>query len=176
MNRSFWIRKRPQPTYPRRVRVLHIAAASAFMLLQVSCVANSSSIGPDANATFATVDNQSWSLGDHRGEWVVVAFQSNWCTPCRQEVKELLSLRSQKPEIAVVTIGFSESVEDTRRFVQSTGVTWPAVADPLAEISKKWNVYSLPTTVLMDPNGVEAKRFLGKLTAENVTAAIGRSE
>ena len=46
---------------------------------------------------------------------------------------------------------------------QDAGIIWPMAQDPYKQITKRWGVTAVPTTVLIDPNGLIYK--------ENVTAA-----
>lgn len=102
----------------------------------------------------------------------MVAFQAEWCGPCRQEVQELRALRKSNPDVAIVTVGFLETVEQSKRFARTTGITWPTIADADGEISSAWKVLSLPATVLIDPAGRPAKRFVGSLTERNIIRAM----
>lgn len=118
------------------------------------------------------LDGTTWKLSAQTGHWTVIAFQAKWCVPCRKEVKELLSLRASDPEVRVVTIGFASTKNETAAFARDLGVTWPAIPDPEGRIGERWGVAGLPATVIVDPSGNVASRFLGGLTSKKIHQLI----
>lgn len=156
----------------QRARRAAIAIAfTAVGLLSAGCDAKDASLALDAT----TIDAKPWSLSAKQGSWVVVAFQAEWCAPCRQEVRELRAFQKSHPEASIVTVGFMETTAQSARFVKTAGVTWPTIADPNGRVSSAWNVTSLPATVVVAPDGTVAKRFIGSLTAGRLTKEVEKA-
>ncbi len=156
----------------RRLVVAILAALSTVAL---------SACGSDASSKVAqplvgsTVDGTSWKLSDQKGSWVVVAFQAEWCVPCRKEIKELSVLKESHPDVQIVTVGFMETVEQTRNFVKTTGISWTTIPDPDGDISSKWKVTAIPAAFLIDPSGQPLKKYIGSLTEDTIAAAIDKA-
>jgi peroxiredoxin len=152
------------------------APALAIGLMVLGSACSGSTRSGEAKAAPAlvgqTIEGRSWSLADQRPHWVVVAFQAEWCAPCRAEVSELKSLMAQRPDVRVVSVGFASTDEESRKFASSTGLQWPMIADPTGERSEDWKVLSLPSTVIVDPHGDVAARMVGGLTAKRVITLV----
>ena len=103
-------------------------------------------------------------LSDLQGKVVLVSFWASWCGPCRVEVPALEEAWQRYKSKDVVILGVS--VDDTRQdavgFLASFPVTYPMALDVAgAAVSDPWQVYSLPTTIVIDKAGVVRRRHIG---------------
>lgn len=97
-------------------------------------------VGDDA-PLFTTVDALSGDtvrLADLRGKVVMLQFTASWCGVCRKEMPQIESRIWQRHKndttFALLGIDRDEPVEKVARFVEQTGVTYPLVLDPDADI------------------------------------------
>jgi thiol-disulfide isomerase/thioredoxin len=114
-----------------------------------------------------TIDGRTIRSADLRGKVVLVNFWATWCPPCRAEVPDLVRLQDKYRDQLVI-IGISEDEDNlgaVRRFVADHGVNYAiAMATPaLATVFP--GVSSLPTTFVLDRNGLIVQRHLGLLDA-----------
>lgn len=110
-------------------------------------------------------DGKELSLSDLRGKVVLLDFWATWCGPCMEELPKLLELyathRDQGFEIVGVSLDTSE--RDLRAVLADRGVTWPIAFsgktwdNPLAQV---YRVYQIPTTYLLDRDGIIRYRDL----------------
>jgi peroxiredoxin len=123
--------------------------------------------------TGTTLTGVKWDLADQRGHWVVVAFQSAACVPCRKEIPEMRDFATAHPAVRLVSVGVAETDTDFGRFLAPFHLTWPAITDREGYISDRWNVDSLPVTVVVDPQGRVRRRFGTEVNEAALTSAVG---
>lgn len=95
----------------------------------------------DEAPLFTTVDALSGDtvrLADLRGKVVMLQFTASWCGVCRKEMPQIESRiwQRHKNDTTFVLLGIDrdEPAEKVARFVEQTGVTYPLVLDPDADI------------------------------------------
>ena len=114
-------------------------------------------IAPDF--TLAGVDNNFHSLSDYRGKLVLIQFWASWCSFCREENPELVSLLDEYKQKGFEILGVSLDTEkdswmnaiedDHLNFVHLSDLE--GFKSPVAETYK---VSSIPQMFLVDENGV----------------------
>lgn len=95
----------------------------------------------DEAPLFTTVDaltGDTVRLADMRGKVVMLQFTASWCGVCRKEMPQIESRIWQRHKndtsFALIGIDRDEPAEKVSRFVEQTGVTYPMVLDPDADI------------------------------------------
>lgn len=94
-------------------------------------------------------------LSEHRGEVVILTFWSSHCAPC---VDELAALdRSvgtyEAAGLKVFGINVDDDSQRAVRFADARSVGFPMLLDPDKEVSRRYRIDSLPTTILIDRTG-----------------------
>ncbi len=101
----------------------------------------------------------------------VVDFWASWCEPCREQLPLLDRLARTYGErgLAVYAIAFDEDRAQVEAFVAATPVSFPILWErgggPLAD---RFQISRLPTTVVVDADGVIRAAHLGFDAAEGV--------
>jgi len=75
--------------------------------------------------TLPDPDGHLHRLSDFRGEWVVVNFWATWCSPCLEEIPDLIELASEKEPVPVVVIGIDfEEIETValKQFIETLNI------------------------------------------------------
>ncbi|MCZ2103364.1 MAG: TlpA disulfide reductase family protein [Comamonadaceae bacterium] len=122
----------------------------------------------------STLDHGRWQLSQARGHWVLVNIWATWCGPCITEMPELDEYARSHPEVRVIGLAWQDaSPAHIRRFLQRHRVSYPvAIIDPFAPIGRFKRPTALPTTYLIDPQGVLAHTFSGPITAALLERAM----
>lgn len=109
-----------------------------------------------------SLDGRLLSLQELRGKAVLVNLWASWCPPCVAEMPGLQALydKVDKRNVAFVLISLDEHPAKAQRLVQRRGYTMP-VYFPTAPLPAPFDTESIPTTVLLGPDGQVAARHEG---------------
>lgn len=113
-------------------------------------------------------------LDDLRGQWVVINYWAIWCKPCIQEIPELNSL-DEFPQVTVLGVNFDGIVgEELEQQMQKLGVAFTNLdQDPAAQLGVQ-RPDVLPTTLLIDPQGILQDILIGPQTLHSLADATGQ--
>ncbi|GAB0058307.1 Thiol:disulfide interchange protein CycY [Candidatus Magnetaquicoccaceae bacterium FCR-1] len=111
--------------------------------------------------------NQTVSLSEHRGKWVLVNFWGSWCISCVAEHPYLMELAAKvkgRPDFVMIGVDFRDTPEAAQAFLKRHGNPGYAHAqDPAQKIAIDWGVYGAPESYLVDPNGTIRMKHTGPL-------------
>jgi len=115
---------------------------------------------------FQRADDTQGSLADYAGQYVVLNFWATWCAPCREEMPSLQNLQSALggENFTVVTLATGRNAPQAiRRFFEEIGVTQlQQYRDINQQIAREMEVFGLPVTVILNPEGQEIARIKGE--------------
>jgi thiol-disulfide isomerase/thioredoxin len=95
------------------------------------------------------------TLADYRGKVVLLNFWASWCPPCLREMPSMERLRvamAGRP-LAIVALDSVETPEEVNAYLSRMKLGFPILLDPDGSNTKRWNVFALPTTFLLDAEG-----------------------
>jgi len=95
------------------------------------------------------------SLADHRGEVVLLSFWASWCRPCDYELPVLnqFYLANREHGVAVLAISTDADRQAALRYAQERRLELPMLWDQDGRVADSYQVRSLPTLVIIDPQG-----------------------
>jgi peroxiredoxin len=96
------------------------------------------------------------SLADYRGKLVYLDFWASWCPPCLVSLPALEALRQEYAArgFEVVAVNLDRDLEQARRFLRKNPVGYKSASDPEGRIPRSFEVETMPTSFLIDRNGV----------------------
>jgi len=126
-------------------------------------------LGIDPKLYGKTLDGEDFDWESLRGKYVLVKFTATWCVPCRAEVPDMLKAyekyRNRGFEIISVYIcergSEDEQIAAVRQSVGKAQLPWVVLSEvltekagqPLFSNSYFYQVYTVPTMVLVDKTG-----------------------
>ena len=139
------------------LRILLLATLPAYLLLTTSTMA-AQLIGrpvPVCNLTAldgAPVD----SLQALKGEVLYVDFWASWCPPCIQSFPFLTGLQQEYGErgLRVIGVNLDEKIADAEKFLSDYPAGFTIVADLSKQCAKDFDVIAMPSSYLIDREGI----------------------
>jgi thiol-disulfide isomerase/thioredoxin len=117
-------------------------------------------------------DGHGWSSTSARGQVLVVNFWASWCGPCRAEQPGLTAVARAFRDRGVEFIGVNiqDNRPAARAYAEEFAVPYRSLFDPgaLTELP----AVALPTTFILDRDGVIAYQLTGKTTVPVLTARL----
>jgi cytochrome c biogenesis protein CcmG, thiol:disulfide interchange protein DsbE len=129
---------------------------------------------PAPSFTLPDPNGVTYTLDDLRGQVVLVNFWATWCEPCRAEMPELDQLARDYREsgFRVLAVNVLEDGPSIREFGDELDLDLPLLADRRGEAYKAYNVQALPSSYLIDGNGVIRDVRLGVVTRRYLDARL----
>ena len=112
--------------------------------------------GPAPGFTLASNAGQQVSLASLKGKVVMVNFWATWCVPCRQEMPHLQALYERYNSLGFELLAVNvekDNAEGARKWLEETPVTFPVLFDTKNEVTKRYKVQTMPSTVLVGRDG-----------------------
>jgi thiol-disulfide isomerase/thioredoxin len=101
-------------------------------------------------------------LSDLRGRVVLVDIWASWCVPCRDAMHAWEGLRETLgADFEVVAVSVDEAPEDARDFLAELAPSYPSVWDGKRTLVRAFPIAIMPTTYLLDRDGVVRFAFDG---------------
>lgn len=89
------------------------------------------------------------------GKVVIIDFWATWCAPCRESFPFYQSLVDQHGgNVVVLAVSVDEEPAKIADFAKETGVSFPLGWDEDQVVAKLYNPEKMPTSYLIDKNGV----------------------
>ena len=104
---------------------------------------------------------KAWSLRDHLGRRpVVVSFFATWCSPCREEVPQLVEMESKFRNRGLQVVLLSEEDEKTLRENHLQNAPIPVLAN-MTRTFTQFKVDGIPRTLYFNKSGKLAADLSG---------------
>jgi cytochrome c biogenesis protein CcmG/thiol:disulfide interchange protein DsbE len=112
-------------------------------------------------------------LSDLQGKGVILDFWASWCVPCRAQAPIVDRVAKSNKARGLVALGVvsGDAPEDAAAFVAQHPVSYDSVVDDQGEVTRAFNVNSLPTLVAIDAKG-EVKAVRKGLVSEKELSAL----
>ena len=115
--------------------------------------------------TFLDIKNNQLNLKDYKGKLILLNFWATWCVPCKKEMPSLDSLKTydvlNNLEIFPINVGQDTSEKSLKFFNDLKIKNLKIYFDSQITLAKKFGLRGIPTSILIDKNGLEFARIIG---------------
>jgi thiol-disulfide isomerase/thioredoxin len=112
-------------------------------------------------------------LGESDGRPMVINFFASWCAPCVAEMPRFEEVHEDLgDEVRFLGVASTDERPSELELIESTGVTYETVRDPLGDVMAALGVLGLPATIFVDGDGRIADYHIGELDGDELRTLI----
>jgi peroxiredoxin len=125
---------------------------------------------PAPDFTLADLSGASVSLAGYQGQVVLLNFWATWCPPCKLEMPTLQQhyVDYKAQGLVVVGVEAGEPKAEVQAFATDQRLTFPILPDEKTTVTDMYRVSALPTTFVIDRQGLIVQQHLGMMTDTQV--------
>lgn len=156
-------------------RNLRLSGCCLRLLLIIACLLVISCREEPGPAALYDIRGNPISLTDRNNtHWQILNYWAVWCKPCREEIPQLNELAERYPhELRVMGINFDQRQGDELlRESQTMGITFIQLSEDPGPTLGLERPESLPTTVILTPQGKLHTMLRGPQTIDSLLAAL----
>lgn len=114
-------------------------------------------------ALTSVLDAKSYNLQQFKGKVVYVDFWASWCGPCVQSFPFMNNLEHEFKDkgLQIVAINMDETANDAQNFLAKHPAKFSVLTDSNQQCAKAFDVKAMPSSYLIDRNGVIRHEHLG---------------
>ncbi len=121
--------------------------------------------------TFLDINNNQLNLDDFHGNVILLNFWATWCAPCKEEMPSLDSLQINKNlnnlKIFPINVG-KDNVKLAQKFFSDLSIkNLNLYFDSPVTLAKKFSLRGIPTSILLNKEGLEFARIVGSINFED---------
>ncbi|MBN2908395.1 redoxin family protein [Polycladomyces sp. WAk] len=123
-----------------------------------------------------TLNGQTMDLAKRNGKPALINFWATWCPPCREEMPILQSMYKRygnRVDFFMVNLTREETNEErVAQYLRQHKLTFPVLKDETGEVAEIYSILAIPTTYIVDANGVIVWNKTGAVTQKEVTNVL----
>ncbi len=117
----------------------------------------------------------SFERNIYEGRWVVINYWAKWCKPCIKEIPELNALDRKYTQVVVLGVNYDGNKGDELQTqIVNLGIEFPTLLEDPSPALGIALPSVLPTTIILNPNGMLVATLIGPQTLESLALATGQ--
>lgn len=175
MSKAAQMAKKKKKRLIIRTVVLLLLLAAIIFSITMKGTEKTISIGDKApDFELVDLDGNKQRLSDYRGKGVFLNFWGSWCPPCKVEMPymEKLSKEFSDKGVHIVTLNLKDTQLKAETFRDQYGLTFPIARDTDESVRRAYNVLPLPTTIIINKDGIIEDIIPGGMTEEAIRTSM----
>ncbi|MCF6338450.1 MAG: TlpA family protein disulfide reductase [Gammaproteobacteria bacterium] len=109
------------------------------------------------------IDGNPFSLAQKKGHWIFVHFWASWCGPCRREMPAIQNMveKLKTSQLVFAIVNTAENEDTVFTFLGLLAPDIVSLMDLDGQVTEAWQPRGLPSTYLVDPDGIVRYQALG---------------
>lgn len=131
------------------------------------------------NFTLTDLNGKSVSLSDYKGKVVVLNFWASWCPPCKAEMPEFNEMDREfkkSSDTVLLAINMTDGRRETKKkvetFIAEQKYKMRVLLDSDGKASNLFGIRYLPTTYVIDADGIVTGQLVGGTTKNAVMKLV----
>ena len=157
-----------------RILIIFIFLITNSLASEISNIKNlviNKEIKKYEDLTFLDSTKKQINLEDFKGNLILLNFWATWCAPCKEEMPSLDLLKNNSYldnlKIFPINVG-QENEEKAIDFFNDLKIkNLDTYFDSSITLAKKFSLRGIPTTILLNKDGLEFARIIGSINFEN---------
>lgn len=122
--------------------------------------------------TLSSLDGKPITVGSS-GKVTVINFWATWCPPCREEMPELNKFaKKYQQSLVFYAVDIQEDSDKVAEFITKNNYTMTTLLDNDGTVAKKFRISAIPTTIVIDKDGLIKFRKSGPVTMSELEEVI----
>ncbi len=122
--------------------------------------------------TLTNLDGKPITVGSS-GKVTVINFWATWCPPCREELPELNKFaKKYQQSLAFYAVDIQEDSDKVGEFITKNNYTMTTLLDNDGTVAKNFRISAIPTTIVIDKDGLIKFRKSGPVTMSELEEVI----
>ena len=154
-----------QPIQRRALYIIILAAGLAWIFLSAdrTGTATASEIPAPREGFLApdfqlqTIEGETITLSELKGQAVLVNLWATWCPPCRAEMPAMQKLydeyKGQGFEVLAVNMTYQDDPSAILPFLRENNLTFPVLLDQTGGMARSYELRSLPSSFFINREG-----------------------
>ena len=129
---------------------------------------------PASDFHVTDLNGEALSLEQYRGQVVLLDFWATWCPPCIAEIPNVKKTyeKYKDQKFQIVGISLDRSKEPLEAYIEKESLAWIHYWDESRELKTLYGVWGIPSTFLIDGDGVIRKTNLRGHALEHAVAEL----
>ena len=115
--------------------------------------------------TLKNINGENITLSDYRGQPVLINLWATWCPPCRAEMPDMQQAYERYNEQGFTILAINATNQDNlsavEDFILEHELTFPVLLDTQGDVSRLYQLRSLPTSFFVDAEGIIQEVIIG---------------
>lgn len=151
--------------------ILVLIAGASWIILsgetgETAAVAPAPQAGfPAPDFTLKTAEGETYTLSELKGQAVLVNVWATWCPPCKAEMPAIEKMYNEYKGQGFVVLAVNSAFQDDplqiEPFIEEYNLTFPILLDETSDISRAYQVRSLPSSYFINRYGMITEVVIG---------------
>ena len=123
-----------------------------------------------------SVNGETFTLSDKKGQVILLNFWATWCSNCVKEMPAIEKLYEEYGnQVVIIGVNVGEDKSTVDAFIDTKNYTLPIAYDTESNISNLYPSAGIPYTVIIGKDGLVTETFLGAKDADSQYTKLRRA-
>ena len=146
-----------------------------FILIIISCPTLAVEKGDRLpNFELQNIEGETVQISDYQDQYVLYEIWARWCQPCLENLESYQKNieKFKEADVKLVGVSVDATLNDPRDLARKRKITFPIIYDKDRLLGKSWDIRGIPTSLLVNPQGVVVLKIEGAISFSDLWRQI----